>query len=59
MHVCMFACLVAWLQPLTVNFDGVQLLYAQRLNVLDIHFSSVMSDREGPLPECSVSVKET
>ena len=34
-------------------------IYAQRLNVLDIHFSSVMSDREGPLPECSVSVKET
>ena len=26
-HVCMFACLVVLLQPLTVNFDGVQLLY--------------------------------
>ena len=54
MHVCIFACLLGHLRPLAVSLDAITFIYA-----LDIHFSSVVSDREGPLPECSVSVKET
>ena len=58
MHVCIFACLLGHLRPLAVSLDTITFIYAQRLNVLNIYFSSVVSDREGPLPECSVSVKE-
>ena len=50
MCVCLFACLLAGCGHLQLIL--MECNYAQRLNVLDIHFSSVVSDREGPLPEC-------